>query len=72
LGDTLLGTSGWSYEEWVEPFHRLKKVSKLRFCNKVFRTAEIAYVMETGRITMSGERDELLKSKYAKEAFLGL
>ncbi len=36
-----MGTSGWSYEEWVEPFYRFKNVSKLRFYNKVFRTAEI-------------------------------
>jgi uncharacterized protein YecE (DUF72 family) len=41
LGDIMLGTSGWSYEEWVEPFYRFKKVSKLRFYNSVFRTAEI-------------------------------
>jgi uncharacterized protein YecE (DUF72 family) len=41
LGNVLLGTSGWSYEEWVEPFYRFKDVSKLRFYNKVFRTAEI-------------------------------
>jgi branched-chain amino acid transport system ATP-binding protein len=36
------------------------------------KIASKAYVMETGKITMSGERDELLKSKYVKEAFLGL
>jgi uncharacterized protein YecE (DUF72 family) len=41
LGDIMLGTSGWSYEEWVEPFYRFKNVSKLRIYNKVFRTAEI-------------------------------
>nr|MDO8132956.1 DUF72 domain-containing protein [Candidatus Njordarchaeum guaymaensis] len=41
MGDIILGTSGWSYEEWVEPFYRFKNVSKLRFYNKVFRTAEI-------------------------------
>jgi len=41
LGDIMLGTSGWSYEEWVEPFYRFKNVSKLRFYNKVFRTAEV-------------------------------
>jgi uncharacterized protein YecE (DUF72 family) len=41
LGDIMLGTSGWSYEEWVEPFYRFKNVSKLRFYNKIFRTAEI-------------------------------
>jgi uncharacterized protein YecE (DUF72 family) len=37
----MLGTSGWSYEEWVEPFYRFKNVSKLRSYNRVFRTAEI-------------------------------
>jgi uncharacterized protein YecE (DUF72 family) len=37
----MLGTSGWSYEEWVEPFYRFKKVSKIRYYNKVFKTAEI-------------------------------
>lgn len=37
----MLGTSGWSYEEWVEPFYRFKNVSKLRSYNKVFRTVEI-------------------------------
>nr|MDO8098626.1 DUF72 domain-containing protein [Candidatus Njordarchaeota archaeon] len=41
MGDIVLGTSGWSYEEWVEPFYRFKNVSKLRFYNRVFRTAEI-------------------------------
>jgi uncharacterized protein YecE (DUF72 family) len=41
LGNIVLGTSGWSYEEWVEPFYRFKNVSKLRFYNKVFSTAEI-------------------------------
>jgi branched-chain amino acid transport system ATP-binding protein len=34
--------------------------------------ADRAYVMETGRITLSGECKELLKNKYVKEAFLGL
>jgi len=41
LGNIVLGTSGWSYEEWVEPFYKFKNISKLRFYNKVFRTAEI-------------------------------
>jgi uncharacterized protein YecE (DUF72 family) len=41
LGDIMLGTSGWSYQEWVEPFYRFKKVSMLRYYNKVFRSAEI-------------------------------
>lgn len=37
----MLGTSGWSYEEWVEPFYRFRKISKLRYYNSVFKTAEI-------------------------------
>jgi uncharacterized protein YecE (DUF72 family) len=41
MGEIALGTSGWSYEEWVEPFYKFKNVSKLRFYNKVFKTAEI-------------------------------
>jgi branched-chain amino acid transport system ATP-binding protein len=34
--------------------------------------ADKAYVMETGRITLHGECEELLKNKHVKEAFLGL
>jgi branched-chain amino acid transport system ATP-binding protein len=34
--------------------------------------ADKAYVMETGRITLHGECEEILKNKYVKEAFLGL
>jgi branched-chain amino acid transport system ATP-binding protein len=34
--------------------------------------ADKGYVMETGRITLYGECEELLKNKYVKEAFLGL
>jgi branched-chain amino acid transport system ATP-binding protein len=36
------------------------------------KAADEAYVMETGRITLHGEGEELLKNKYVKEAFLGL
>jgi len=36
------------------------------------KVANRAYVMETGRITLCGECEELLKNKYVKEAFLGL
>jgi branched-chain amino acid transport system ATP-binding protein len=36
------------------------------------KTADEAYVMETGRITLHGEAKELLKNDYVKEAFLGL
>lgn len=31
-----------------------------------------AYVMETGKITLKGKGEELLKNKHVKEAFLGL
>jgi len=41
LGDILLGTSGWSYDEWVGPFYRSKQESKLRYYSTVFKTAEI-------------------------------
>lgn len=36
------------------------------------RVADRAYIMETGRITMEGEAQRLLKDEYVKEAFLGL
>jgi branched-chain amino acid transport system ATP-binding protein len=36
------------------------------------KCADEAYVMETGRITLCGECEEILKNKYVKEAFLGL
>jgi branched-chain amino acid transport system ATP-binding protein len=36
------------------------------------KVADEAYVMETGRITLHGKADELLKNDYVKEAFLGL
>jgi branched-chain amino acid transport system ATP-binding protein len=34
--------------------------------------ADKAYVMETGRITLHGECEELLRNEHVKEAFLGL
>jgi branched-chain amino acid transport system ATP-binding protein len=34
--------------------------------------ADKAYVMETGRITLHGDCEELLKNEHVKEAFLGL
>ncbi len=36
-----LGTSGWSYNEWVGPFYAKTDKSKLRAYTKVFRTVEI-------------------------------
>jgi uncharacterized protein YecE (DUF72 family) len=37
----LLGTSGWSYKEWIGPFYAKEDKSLLRAYTKVFRTAEI-------------------------------
>lgn len=37
----LLGTSGWSYREWIGPFYKKGEKSMLRAHSKVFRTAEI-------------------------------
>jgi len=36
-----LGTSGWSYKEWVGPFYSKEDKSLLKAYTKVFRTAEI-------------------------------
>ena len=36
-----LGTSGWSYNEWVGPFYTKMDKSKLRAYSKVFETVEI-------------------------------
>lgn len=35
------------------------------------KTADIGYVMETGRITMSGAGSELLTNEEVKKAYLG-
>ena len=37
----LLGCSGWSYKDWVGPFYKAEKESKLKAYSRVFRTAEI-------------------------------
>ena len=37
----LLGTSGWSYRDWIGPFYKKKEKSKLKAHSKVFKTAEI-------------------------------
>jgi uncharacterized protein YecE (DUF72 family) len=36
-----LGTSGWSYKDWIGPFYMEKEKSPLRAYCKVFRTVEI-------------------------------
>jgi uncharacterized protein YecE (DUF72 family) len=41
MGRFLLGTSGWSYAEWVGVFYPSSSESKLGFYSKVFATAEI-------------------------------
>ncbi len=40
LEKIFLGTSGWSYNEWVGPFYKSRK-NKLSYYSKVFKTAEI-------------------------------
>jgi branched-chain amino acid transport system ATP-binding protein len=40
--------------------------------NSALKAADRAYVMETGRITLCGECQELSKNEHVKEAFLGL
>jgi uncharacterized protein YecE (DUF72 family) len=37
----LLGTSGWSYREWIGPFYTKEDKSMLQAYSKVFRTVEI-------------------------------
>lgn len=39
--------------------------------NMALKTADLAYVMETGRITMSGTGKELLSDERVKKAYLG-
>jgi len=41
MGEILLGTSGWHYMDWVGPFYKEKRESKLVAYNRVFRTVEI-------------------------------
>jgi len=41
MGDVYLGTSGWSYDEWVGPLYETNKDNKLRAYSRVFATAEI-------------------------------
>jgi len=40
-GKLLLGTSGWSYKEWIGPFYSQEDKSMLRAYTKVFKTVEI-------------------------------
>ena len=36
-----MGTSGWSYKEWIGPFYSQEDKSMLRAYTKVFKTVEI-------------------------------
>jgi uncharacterized protein YecE (DUF72 family) len=41
LAELLLGTCGWSYQEWVGAFYPNNRVAKLPFYNKIFDTVEV-------------------------------
>ncbi len=41
MKNILLGTSGWSYREWIGPFYKKKEKSMLSAYSKVFKTVEI-------------------------------
>jgi len=41
MNKIFLGTSGWSYKEWIGPFYTEKDKSLLKAYSKVFRTVEI-------------------------------
>jgi len=41
VNNILLGTSGWSYKDWVGPFYKKKEKSMLSAYSKVFKTVEI-------------------------------
>jgi uncharacterized protein YecE (DUF72 family) len=41
LNNILLGTSGWSYRDWIGPFYKKKEKSMLSAYSKVFKTVEI-------------------------------
>lgn len=41
LTDLLIGTSGWSYNEWAGVFYPSSSTNKLSFYSKVFGTAEV-------------------------------
>ena len=41
MEDILLGTSGWSYKEWLGPFYRIAGERMLSVYSSIFKTAEI-------------------------------
>jgi uncharacterized protein YecE (DUF72 family) len=41
LGDLLIGTSGWSYNEWAGVFYPNSSTNKLSYYSKLFQTVEV-------------------------------
>jgi uncharacterized protein YecE (DUF72 family) len=41
LTDLLIGTSGWSYNEWTGVFYPASSTNKLSFYSKLYKTAEV-------------------------------
>ncbi len=41
MGSINLGTSGWSYKDWIGPLYRDSKESKLKAYHQVFNTVEV-------------------------------
>jgi len=41
LADLLIGTSGWSYNEWAGVFYPTSSTNKLSFYSKLYKTAEV-------------------------------
>jgi uncharacterized protein YecE (DUF72 family) len=41
MSDLLIGTSGWSYNEWAGVFYPSSSTNKLSFYSKIYRTVEI-------------------------------
>jgi len=41
MSKTFLGTSGWSYDEWVGPVYRTRSTPKLKYYSSVFSSVEI-------------------------------
>ena len=41
MSKTFLGTSGWSYDDWVGPVYTTRNIPKLKYYSSIFSTAEI-------------------------------
>jgi len=41
LADLLIGTSGWSYNEWAGVFYPTSSTNKLSFYSNLYKTAEV-------------------------------